>query len=366
MALIKINNRSSENTAIHGRRNLIINGAMNVWQRGTTQLTVGGYMVDRHQASIGTVTITQDQSTDVPSGQGFNHSWKVANTGTTTSTGAYIAIQTGLEAQDIKNSGWNYTDPSSKITLSFWAKSNTAGTYQCGVRSADGTAYNITSEYTLSANTWKKITVSYPGKSDLAFDSDSALGFTVFPMIELGSNYTAGSVNDVWTAHSGSTQTPDKTSSWMSTTSADFYVTGVQLEVGDIATPFEHRSYGEELSLCSRYYHTSFSGETTIGGSHPANYAGKVFSWCDQYGSSPDRVAFNYQWPVQMRDIPTVTMYGNAWTSGRVSRYNGGATEHTIDYASGVSRNGLGGYYDVAAGATGDFVVAYVEANAEF
>lgn len=254
MALIKLNNRSSENNAIHGRRNLIINGAMQIWQRGTTQVAVGGYMVDRHQASIGTVTITQDQSTDVPSGQGFSHSWKVANTGTTTATGAYIAMQTGLEAKDIRNSGWNYTDPSSKITLSFWAKSNTAGTYQCGLRSADGTAYNITSEYTLDANTWKKITVSYPGKSDLTFDNDVNLGLTVFPMIELGSDYTTGSVNDAWTAHSGSTQTPDKTSSWMSTSSADFYITGVQLEVGDIATPFEHRTYGEYERDCERYY----------------------------------------------------------------------------------------------------------------
>ena len=254
MALIKLNNRSSEDNAIHGRRNLIINGAMQIWQRGTTQLATGGYMTDRHQASIGTVTITQDQSTDVPSGQGFSHSWKVANTGTTTATGAYIAMQTGLEAKDIRNSGWNYTDPSSKITLSFWAKSNTAGTYQCGLRSADGTAYNITSEYTLDANTWKKITVSYPGKSDLTFDNDVNLGLTVFPMIELGSDYTTGSVNDAWTAHSASTQSPDKTSSWMSTSSADFYVTGVQLEIGDIATPFEHRTYGEYERDCERYY----------------------------------------------------------------------------------------------------------------
>lgn len=376
MALIKINNRSSEDNAIHGRRNLIINGAMQVWQRGTgaiTSVTNGFVGVDRFKLGFTNTFSSQQQSltsSETPYNLGFRKYMRLTNTSAVNTGGELVQMYTNLEGQDIAGSGWDYTSSSSYLTLTFWARCSLAGTYYVRFQTqpSSGTNRQYSVPFTLSADTWTKITTKVPGNSSLEIDDDIESRFSVFIIPHYGTNYSDPTANDEeWRLYPDTTALvgTDFSQNFKNTNNATFDLTGIQLEVGEIATPFEHRSYGEELSLCSRYYHTSFSGETTIGGSHPANYAGKVFSWCDQYGSSPDRVAFNYQWPVQMRDIPTVTMYGNQWTSARVSRYNGGSNEYTIDYASGVSRNGLGGYYDVAAGATGDFVVAYVEASAE-
>jgi hypothetical protein len=332
MALIKLNNRSSEDNAIHGRRNLIINGAMQVAQRGTS-FTASGFSLDRwyHQLSGGTSTTTQETFSLGSEVAGCSKYLKQD-----TSTGDnYCGLV--YKVEDVKSIHQG------KVTFSFYAKgTNPAGgnfTVRLARITSGSTFFDTPLNSTLTlTSTWQRFVYTFDVASTSGMgtiDNTSHLYISIHQ-----ADGDAG------------------TAAWQ------LNLTGVQLESGDTATPFEHRSYGEELSLCSRYYHTSFSGETTIGGSHPASYSGKVFSWCDQYGSSPDRVAFNYQWPVQMRDIPTVTMYGNAWTSARMSKYNGGASEYTIDYASGISRNGLGGYYDVA-GTNGDFVVAYVEASAE-
>lgn len=334
MALIRINNRSSEDNAIHGRRNILINGNFDVWQRGTTatyNTLSSRFIVDRWMMrSTGAATVTTSQQsftlgqTDVPNNPKYYHRWDI--TSYTSGNGLFHQRIEGVA----KNSGQN-------LTLTFWAKCNSSQNLITSYRQyfgSSGSSDVDTSGSTFALTTsWQKFTetVTIPSVSGKTISGGNDYLYLQFNL-------------------PGAVCTVD--------------IAQVQLEVGDIATPFEHRSYAEELSLCSRFYHTSFSGETTISGSHPANYAGKVFSWCDQYGSSPDRVAFNYQWPVQMRDIPTVTMYGNQWTSARMSKYNGGSAEYTIDYASGVSRNGLGGYYDVA-GTNGDFVVAYVEASAE-
>ena len=306
--------------------NMVVNGSMKIWQRGVGPISTGGYLVDRFALSLGTVTITQQQSTDVPSGESFNYSWKMTNTGTTSATGAYISFQQQLEAQDIVSSGWDYTNESSYVTLSFWAKSNTAGTYQCGLRTVDGTAYNITSEYTLTANTWKKVTVSYPGNSNLQFDNNSGSGLVIFPMIELGSDYTSGSTDDVWTAHTGSTQTPDKTSSWMSTSSADFYVVGVKLEVGETATPFDHsENYGETLARCQRYYEKSYDYSVVPGtaAAYPNNIGLTVRGMDEE--TSGQRY-FTHTMRVEKRADPTNTFYDDAGNSGKVTTFDSGGT----------------------------------------
>jgi hypothetical protein len=334
MALIKINNRSSEDTAIHGRRNLIINGAMQVAQRGQS-FTAQGYSLDRwyHQLSGGTSTTTQETFALGSEVAGCSKYLKQV----TSTADNYCGLV--YKVEDVKSL------PEGKATFSFYAK---------GTNPAGGS-------YTVRIDRISRVSPleSYSGPLSSTATLTSSWQRFVYTF-DVPSSSGLGTIDNTSYLYISIHQPDGDTS----TAAWELNLTGVQLEVGPTATPFEHRSYGEELALCSRYYHTSFSGETTIGGSHPASYSGKVFSWCDQYGSSPDRVAFNYQWPVQMRDIPTVTMYGNAWTSARMSKYNGGASEYTIDYASGISRNGLGGYYDVA-GTNGDFVVAYVEASAE-
>ena len=236
-------------------RNKVTNGAMTVWQRGTST-TSSGYLADRFTFSFSGVGVTRSKDTDVPSGQGFSSSLKHLNTSTSTATNAYVASQTHIEAQDIRNSGWDYTNPDSYITISFWAKSSVDGTYFMTLRTYDGSSYEYCSPYTLVANTWKKVEFQVAGNSNLTFDNDNGQGLTIFPFCELGSDYTDSSVmpENSWLAYVGTAQTPDKQSAFMSTSGAAFWYTGVQLEVGDTATPFEHRSYGDELARCYRYY----------------------------------------------------------------------------------------------------------------
>jgi len=236
-------------------RNLIINGAMNVAQRGTSSTTSGLETVDRFFNTFGTAAVTQTQDSTVPSGEGFSHSYKQECTTASSATGAFFGISYHVEAQDIRNSGWDYTSSNSSVTLSFYARSSVAGTYMASLRTDDGTAYNIASQYTLEANTWKRVILTFPGNSNLTINNDTGLGLKVFPMLELGSDYTAGSSFDAWAAHSGSAQSPDANILFHDTANATFFITGVQMEIGEQATAFEHRSFGDELARCQRYYH---------------------------------------------------------------------------------------------------------------
>tara|TARA_B100000900_G_scaffold156213_1_gene132797 strand:+ start:1471 stop:2574 length:1104 start_codon:yes stop_codon:yes gene_type:complete len=366
MALSKIQTAEMLDAPNLGRRNLVINGAMQVSQRGTSFTGHGAgvnYGIDRFfdfHNSDGAFTLSQETSV-VP--VGFSNALKIQTTTADSSiaAGQRLIVGTRMEGLNVAHLNWG-TSNAKTVTLSFYVRSSVTGTHGGAIgNGSDNRNYPFT--YTISsADTWERKSITVAGDTTGTWETGIGRSIQVTWGLGVGSTYSGSA--GAWAAGDKNSAT-GATTAVLGTLNATWYLTGVQLEVGSVATDFEQRSYGEELSLCSRYYHTSFSGQTTIGGSHPSLYSGKVFSWCDHYGSSPDRVAFNYQWPVQMRDIPTVTMYGNQWTSGRVSRYNGGNNEYTIDYASGVSKNGLGGYYDVASGATGDFVVVYVEAQSE-
>jgi len=265
-AAITVNNTDGTCTANLTNRtnkNLVINGAMQVAQRATSSTSSGYYTVDRFQVNYsGTDEAPTQAQVDVASGTtpytlGFRKAFKLTNGNQTSGAGAadYLIIRTILEAQDIANSGWNYLSSSSDITLSFWVKSSVAQNFYGTVRSID-TAYVYPFETgSLSADTWTKITKTIPGNSNLTFNNDNGAGLYVSFMPFFGTDYTASSVNlNQWAAYSLSTQTPDYTSTWYTTNDATFEITGVQLEVGSVATDFEHRSFGQELALCQRYF----------------------------------------------------------------------------------------------------------------
>ena len=250
-------------------RNLIINGAMNVAQRGTSSTSTSSYStVDRFAITLtGTdETPTQAQhaltSSDTgPWEKGFRYSYHLTNGNQTSGAGASdrIVIAQILEAQDIANSGWNYTSTSSYITLSFWVKSSVAQNFHGYIKTDDGTAQNYPFETgSLSADTWTKITKTIPGNSNLQFDNNNASGLRIHITPFLGTDYTASPTLNTWAAYASGTRTPDQTSTWYTTNDATFEITGVQLEVDStgsgVATDFEHRSYGDELARCQRYY----------------------------------------------------------------------------------------------------------------
>ena len=261
---VKTSNLGTElKKKIGQNKNLIINGAMQVAQRGTSS-TSGAYQtVDRFKISFsGTDEAPTQAQVDVTAGttpytSGFRKSLKLTNGNQTSGAGAadYMHIVTALEAQDIANSGWNYVSSSSFITLSFWVKSSVAQNFYGYLRSQDGTSQKYVFETgSLTADQWTKITKTIPGNSNLQFDNDINEGLEILIAPFWGTDYTDSGVGlNAWAAYSGSTRTPDYTSTWYTTDDATFEITGVQLEVGSVATTFEHMLFVDELKRCQRY-----------------------------------------------------------------------------------------------------------------
>ena len=245
-------------------RNIIINGAMMVAQRSTSS-TVSGYAtLDRFLVlHSGTDEAPTQAQADVASGTtpytlGFRKSLKITNGNQTSGAGAgdYILINYKTESRDIANSGWNYKDSNSFITLSYWVKSSVAQNFYVRVLSDDTTKQRYAFETgSLTADTWTKVTKTIPGNSNLVFNDDNGIGLYFRFYAFRGTDHTDNAVNlNQWETHNSSQNTPDQTSTWYTTNDATFEMTGVQLEVGDTATLFEHRSYGEEFARCQRYY----------------------------------------------------------------------------------------------------------------
>ena len=239
-------------------KNLIINGAMQVAQRGTSSTTNGYATVDRFAGSYSGPTKTQSQealSSGDPFDEGFRNFFRMTNTDIVTNTAThYATIYHGFEAQDIASCGWNYTSESSYITLSFWVRSSVAQTFYGYLRAFDGTASLYTFGFDVSADTWTKVTKTIAGDSNLQFDNNADLGLQLQISAFWGTNFTSsGATLNSWNAFNGGSRFPDFDDTWATTDEATFDITGVQLEVGSVATPFEHRSYGEELAACQRY-----------------------------------------------------------------------------------------------------------------
>ena len=280
-------------------RNLVVNGAMNVAQRGTSSTSNGYQTVDRMSEGEGGLdeTCTQSQidlgSSDVgPYAKGFRKAYRIQNGNQTSGAGAtdFIRIEYRFEAQDIANSGWDYTNSSSNISLQFWVRSSVAQNFYFIVNSTDGTARSYPMETgSLSAGTWTKVTKTIPGDSSLQFDNDVNEGFTVFFYIYLGTNYANNSVSlNAW-KNVSNPQTPVNTTTWFTTNDATWDITGFQIEVGDSATDFEHRSFGQELHLCKRYYHKTTS-----------------YNWFNLIEKGSTYRRLRYEFPNTMRVIPTV------------------------------------------------------------
>ena len=323
-------------TQIGGRRNIIINGAMQVAQRGTSSTSKGYHTVDRFYVESYDVDENPTQAqVDVSSGttpytNGFRKALKITNGNQTSGAGSQdvMVIFYTLEAQDIANSGWSYTSPSSFITLSFWIKSSVAQNFYGRLYSYDGTSQGYAFETgSLSADTWTKVTKTIPGNSNLTFDNNENAGLMIEISAFRGTGNTGSMSLNQWGTYNSNTRTPDQTSTWYTTNDATLEVTGLQLEVGSQATPFEHRSFGEELKLCQRYYYKSTqysypiqnaieTGQQTDGD----GFLGWVF-----YNSTSCR-SINYDHPVEMRASPTVNFYSSARvsspTDGKMALYS--------------------------------------------
>lgn len=262
MAITKVSPSVVEDQVL-SRRNIIINGAMQVAQRGTsaTAMTSGGiFLIDRFKGRESTNgDATMEQSTDTPTGAGFGNSLKLAVTTADTDMGGgqFTLIQYKIEGKDLQQAKYG-TSSAEKLTLSFWVKSAKTGTYIVEfINYNSGGQKNQSQSYTISsADTWEKKTITIDGDTSTAFENTTDAELWLYFWLSAGTNYTgaSGSLNTSWTASVSDNTRAKGVVNWMDSTSNNFYLTGMQLEVGDTATPFEHRSVGEELFLCKRYY----------------------------------------------------------------------------------------------------------------
>jgi hypothetical protein len=280
-----------------GRRNIIINGAMRVNQRNlgiVSVTTTPYYIVDRFSCYNAIGSMNAQQSTDTPAG--FAHSFKVECTTANASPGAGEAwIQYKPEAQDMYHLAYGTSNPKS-MTISFWVKSTVTGLAGFYIYQADG-ARAYQARYTVhNSNTWEWKSITIPGDAAGNFDDNNDTGAEM-------RWYLAGKAGDDNINEWGTnpTYTSDRTPSTHNFNSAVgnvFAVTGVQLEVGKVATPFEHRSYGEELALCHRYYQK-------YGGGAPYH----IFFVAGTYNSNTG--SGYMELTGRMRAVPTVSSNGN-------------------------------------------------------
>ena len=247
-----------------GVRNLIINGAMQVAQRGTSAVPVGSstFRIDRfsiNKSNDGAYTV--EQSTDAPTGFTTSLKAQVTTADTSLSASQFAYLHQPIEAQNLQHLNYGTSDALT-VTLSFWVKSSKTGVYTASLYKPDNTGYMFTQEYTISsANTWEKKTItitptaggtSFITTSGGAIANDNGSGIYVNFNLAFGSTFNGGTSGS-WSSNAAEYSTTNAVN-WMDSTSNNFYLTGVQLEVGDTATPFEHRSFGDELLRCQRYY----------------------------------------------------------------------------------------------------------------
>ena len=320
-------------------RNLIINGAMQVAQRGTSysgSSFAGYFTVDRFRLdtnSSGTLTTSQDSDAPV----GFGSSYKIDCTVSDASPD-YTSFYTQLEGQDVQSIGKGTAD-AKEVTVSFWVKTNLVGTYPLNLRDVDNNRWCYLSYEVDTAGTWEYKTVTFPADTTGSLDNDASNSLTLEWWFSAGASYTGTTPTSSWVTRDDNKRADLLTVNMGSSTSNYINITGVQLEVGDTATPFEHRSYGDELARCQRYFFMLASGDEQ---SMPTG----------SYYSST-LVTMPVQFPVTMRsapslDSPTGTDYYGIYRNGAFDSFtsfsaidrssvNGATLDSTNRGASGTA-----------------------------
>jgi hypothetical protein len=306
-------------------RNVIINGAMQVAQRGTSTggiTGVGYFTADRWQIVNFTLgTWTNSIENDAPTGSGFRKSLKMLCTTADASpaAGDLIVVAQLFEGQNMQQFAKG-TASAKQFTLSFWVKSNVTGTFTAELTDDDNSR-SVSTSYTISASaTWEKKTITFPADTVGVLDNDNGRSFAVNFWFGAGTTFTSGTLNTTWGSITNANRAVGQVNA-ASATNNYWQITGVQLEAGAVATPFEFEDYGTTLNKCKRYY---FQVATNASPTDQTLGAG--------YYSSTTRVNVAFQLPVTMRAVPT--LIAGSTTNGY---YCSGAT---LDYFNSLTAGG--------------------------
>ena len=279
-------------------RNLIINGDMSIAQRGTSSsgVTGGGYTsVDRMVMFQGIGTFTFSQSTTVPTGQGFAKSFKADCTTAEASPGSadVLIFAQKIEGQNLQMIKKG-TSNAEQLTASFWVRSNKTGTYTLEIKDLDNTR-NVSQTYTInSADTWEKKVVTFPADTTGAFDNDNGASFQIHFWLGAGSDYTSGTLSTSWASQTNANRVSSSQVNIGDSTSNEWYITGVQLEIGTTASDFEFLPYDVNLKRCMRYYFNHYTPDDN-----------GLYGLFTAHTTSAGRMP--YRFIVPMRDAPTVS-----------------------------------------------------------
>ena len=363
-------------------KNIFINGDMRIAQRAISATTISNLTyqtIDRiggMEFTDGTATLERHSMSDADeatTGQKFAALWKCTGTDSSIAADQYAGVYQHVEAQNLQHLNYG-TSAAKDLTLSFWVRSNTTGTYSIGLRKYASTSHYIALTYTIdSADTWEKKVIhisptagstSLITGADGVINDDSAVGFYVYIYTALGTNYHTASPN-TWTTSSvyGTSDQPNL----MSSTSNNWYITGLQLEVGDTASDFEYLPFDINLARCQRYCEViadarSVGTGTLSSGDSDENIGAVGALWTTRYGYVPIRFAtkkrsnapslyitndtnhFRIYNNTSYDDVSTMTNAGTSSHHALTLNLDNGATDWTAGHSAFIRLNNAAAY----------------------
>ena len=284
-----------------GRKNLVTNGAMQVAQRSTSTTGIGAAdnnfpCVDRMKVRAGSTAgrATVSQVADGPSGFANCLKFDCTTADASIAAGEYFFLQYGIEGQDLQQLKKGTSD-AEKFTVSFYVKGNANATYTCEIKDQDNTRY-IAQEFSVTSS-WSKVSLTFNNETSNSLDDDNAESMRLTIWLHAGSTYTGGTFTSNTWFTTVNQRVGDNQTSFFDSTDREFFITGVQMEIGSQATNFEHRSFGEEMLLCQRYFFIGCSSTDA----HTGGMANGSFR-------TTSNAQVLQQHPVAMRTNPTTAL----------------------------------------------------------
>ena len=317
-----------------GRRNMVINGAMQVAQRGTSETGVTSSQYanapDRFKVAMTTGgTWTVSQSTTSPDGFSNSYKFDCTTANGSLASDSNIQLRQRIEGQNLQQLAKG-TSGAKSVTVSFYVRTNKTGTYTLELFDRDNTR-TFSKTYTVSsADTWEFKSITFAGDTSGALDNDNAVSLDLNWFLAAGTEFTSGTFTTGWESRVDANRVSSSQVNLADSTSNEWYITGIQMELGENASDFEHRSYGEELALCQRYLQLWNFGSSYQGG---GGLSGMFYSYdlafvtipyfCEMRASPTGTISDKSTWQlINPSDAPdavnSISMYGQGKMSATI------------------------------------------------